>query len=336
MSARAAHLTKQMMLPSDSKPCCNTRRPIAIAPALCAMLPALCAMLLSACASSKQPKRPESKAFMIDGPRVPLGSIPGGIQLFARAGNIRVRTESDAWIERTYSVCAEDVESANAIAQMVTVGSETRPDGLTRIDLVAPTTCPIEKLAADSMLALPRGADIDLRTVNGIIDTSGHDARRATLRTTDGNLIVGKVQSELRFSTHSGRVELLGQVREASGKTYDGEILVNTVAPGSRYVISSESGSCRVHLAHVVSAEVIYRTKRGTLRVEIENGGVERRAVPRADDWTERRLLVHGATPVASPTLIVVESRTGDLVLTRPPTGRPSAAPPPGPSREGL
>lgn len=283
---------------------------------------------LGSCASNKRPQRPDSQAFVVEGPRVPLVDIARGVEVFSRAGNIRVRSSSDAWVEPTYSVCADSQEAAVAIAATATIGTARRDDGVTHIEMIRPTACPLEKLAADSMLALPVGIDVDLRTVNGVIDTSSHAPNNAKLHTTDGNLIVGPVQNDLQFETQSGRVELLGKARVATGSTDNGDILVNTIAPGARYELTTKSGSCRLHIDPVLSAQVIYRTKRGSLRVEIEDTQLERRAVPRFDDWVERRIMIHGAAPVAKASLIIVESTSGDLILARPASPRPSTARP--------
>lgn len=278
---------------------------------------------LPSCAGRKTPKRPAIDGFTIDGPRISLPQIRRGVELFAPIGNIRIHSSPEAWLEKSYSVSAADLETARLIVQNATVETRQLANDRTLISLVPPSDCPFEALAADSMLSIPSRLDLDLRTINGLIDTRNYSAKQATLRTRDGNLLIGSVEDELRFESDSGRVELYGTSSRVSGKTTDGEIHVNSLASASSLELESRSGTVTVHISPVVPTQIIYRTKTGALRIECDEKNLDRRAVPRDDDWTERRIRFVGAAAIAKPCLVVVESQDGDLVLARPPEARP-------------
>lgn len=281
------------------------------------------AVLVSACAGSKSPKRPQIENYTIDGERIELPQLRKGVQLFAPVGNIRVQASATAWLEKSYSVSAADLDAATLIVRTSTVETEQVEGDRTRISLLPPEDCPFEALAADTMLAMPTNLDVDLRTVNGIIDTRNYSARTAKLRTRDGNLIVGAVTDELTFESDSGRIELFAVARSATGKTNRGEIHVHALAPGTNYKLTTVTGAVHLRVPPVVPTQVIYRTQSGALRVTLDEDDTERRVVPREDGWTERRVQIRGAAAIANPCLIVVQSPAGDLTVSRPANARP-------------
>ncbi|MCB9917447.1 MAG: hypothetical protein H6832_03500 [Planctomycetes bacterium] len=271
------------------------------------------------------------ETFTIDGPRIELPQVRNGIQLFAPIGNIWLRSGSNAWLEKSYSVSAADLATANLIVTHSTIETRQVDGDKTLISMHPPQDCPFEALAADSVLSIPARLDIDLRTTLGLIDMRSYTARNATLRTRDGNLVIGAVEGKLEFSSESGRVELAGNVLDAKGSTTTGPIIVSKVPPGASYEFETRSASCTVRVPAVASIEVIHRTRTGVLRVDFEDRTSERRFVPLADGWNERTIRFAGAPGIARKSTIVFRSEEGNLDLTRPtppriPTPDPTAA----------
>lgn len=292
------------------------------------------ALALASCSSSRTPKRPKLETFTIDGARTELPDLGSGVQLFAPIGNIWLRSSKTAWLEKSYSVSAADLEAALLIVKHATTEMRQVEGDLTLISMRPPEDCPFEALTADSVLALPAKLDVDLRSVGGLIDARSYSARNATLRTRDGNLIVGSVDGELRFETETGSVEIAGEARVVRGRTRSGSIFVATIATGASFELESKSADCSVVVPPLASLAVIHRSKTGSLRIDFDDAGVERRFVPRADGWSERHAMFRGAPSIAQAALLVFESEEGDLILTRPrPDGPRSEAPKSEPSQ---
>ena len=280
----------------------------------------------ASCSSIPNPRRPTSETYSVDGTRLPLTDLRGGIQLFAPAGNIHIRSSTTAYLDKSYSVSAADLDTAMDIVARSTIRMLPVAGNQTLIRLEPPADCPFENLAADSLLALPPSRDIDLRTVNGVIDSSRYLARNAKLRTRDGSLLIGPVEEKLDFASVAGRVELLGQTHETKGRSNTGEIHIRALAPGSRFDLESESGSSTIYISTALPVQVIYRTKTGALRILLENkdsSAIQRRTILRENAWIERRVRVLGAAPIAKPCLVVLKTVSGDLTLTRPSTPHP-------------
>ena len=298
-SAPAAGYPQPVSSDTDRK---RGSRPVAVA--------ALALMVIGAC-SLPTPKRPTRESHRIQPKRYELPKRISGFEIFAPVGNLSVRPSEDSFVEKRLSVSAENRVNAEKIAERCNLTIETTPDGMARGVLHGPKDCPIDRLAADTIVALPARKRLKLRTVAGIINTVGFHAETADLRTRDGALLVGSVDKSLLFETRGGRIEVRGGFQSASGRSAEGSLVVLSCPEDGRLEFRSTSGSARITVP--AAFEVTFRTRHGQLHSEIEDAlaVVDSREEP--GGWTVRVLRVGDeGVPRCD---IYVESETGDLTL---------------------
>ena len=275
---------------------------------------ALAALACTLCACSlPTPKRPTRESHRIEPKRYALPADISGFEIFAPVGNLRVRPSKESFIEKRLSVSAEDRLTAEQIAHRCKLTIEKGPDGMAKGILHGPKDCPIDRFAADTIVALPARKRLKLRTVTGMINTVAFEADVADLRTRDGALLVGAVRKSLQFETRGGRIEVRGGFQTAIGRSAGGSLVVNDCPEDGRLEFRSKSGSARITVP--AAFEVTFRTRHGQLHSEIEDSlaVVDSREEP--GGWTVRIMRVG---PEQLPRCeIYVESETGDLTLVQ-------------------
>jgi hypothetical protein len=276
--------------------------------------------LLAACEGPGRPESPELQSFRMPSQRTPLPSVSRSIELYTATGNVHVHRSSSNALHTQLTICASDLEQAEAWARLCAITPRIDKEERIQIELDRPAEVPFAHIGADLALQLRSGQDLRLRSHSGLLDTSDYRARSLDLTTQTGSIRVGATERELRFRTRSGEIELLGAFGTARGQSETGPVDVREAKPGAELDFHTKSGLCILRLPEGLPALIEFETLSGRIAPEIpilrERRGEASRGRQGYQRWS---IVIEGARirEGARPFRARIKSESGFLRLVR-------------------
>jgi hypothetical protein len=144
--------------------------------------------LLAACEGPGRPESPELQSFRMPSQQTPLPSVSRSIELYTATGNVHVHRSSSNALHTQLTICASDLEQAEAWARLCAITPRIDKEERIQIELDRPAEVPFAHIGADLALQLRSGQDLRLRSHSGLLDTSDYRARSLDLTTQTGSI----------------------------------------------------------------------------------------------------------------------------------------------------